>query len=283
MSDFIKPNIVDKEIIIEPNMVLMSKTDKFGTFEFANDNFIKISGYEEYELMGKSMFCVQHPDMPETIYKMMWEKLLNKEEFHVVVKNLAKNGSYYWSITNFTFKTNPKDGEILAIYSKRLAANQKSKDFFKKLYKTLVGIEKKNGIGSAVKYIIGYLEENQLSFQELVDSFYKKSDLNVLSAKTPKEKNTNNKTASTKKRLNELLTSSKKEKTIKQKNDKARIKKTSKPINNLVSSQKDLIDNKTHKEIEKHSSKKEKSLFQKLFGKTDEEIEEERRRKANKK
>jgi len=33
MSDeFIKPNVVDEEIILDPNKIIMSKTDKYGIF-----------------------------------------------------------------------------------------------------------------------------------------------------------------------------------------------------------------------------------------------------------
>jgi len=119
-DDFIKPEIIDQEIFLDPNKIIIYKTDKFGIFEFANDYFIEISGYEEYELMGKSMFCIQHPDMPEAIFKHLWEKLLNKKETSLIVKNLTKSGKYYWSLTNFTFKINKKDDEIIAIYGKNL-------------------------------------------------------------------------------------------------------------------------------------------------------------------
>lgn len=33
--------------------VIMSKTDKFGTIEYANDVFVDVSGYEDYELVGQ--------------------------------------------------------------------------------------------------------------------------------------------------------------------------------------------------------------------------------------
>ena len=250
-EDFIKPEVIDAEIILDPDKVIMSKTDKYGIFEFANDYFMEISGYEEYELMGKSMFCVQHPDMPEVIFKMMWEKLLSKQDFYVIVKNLAKSGKFYWSITNFTFKINNVDGEIEAIYSKRVAANRKSIEFFSKLYKTLLNIEKKNGIDAAEKFIIGFLEEKQTDFSSLVQSFYKDNVFN-------KNANTN----------------------------ASPIVKVSEQKNATVASSEKLkeLQEKAKNVIEDSSkiktSKPKKSLFQKLFGKTEEELEEERRRKG---
>ncbi len=247
-EDFIKPSVIDEEIILDPDRVIMSKTDKYGIFEFANDYFMEISGYEEYELMGKSMFCVQHPDMPEVIFKMMWEKLLSKEDFYVVVKNLAKSGKYYWSITNFTFKINNSDGEIEAIYSKRVAANRKSIEFFSKLYKTLLNIEKKNGIEAAEKFIIGFLEEKQTNFSDLVQSFYKDNFLNNSNDNTPVVDNT-------KQKITTVASTDK----LKELQEKA----------------KNVLEDSTSL----NTKSPKKSLFQKLFGKTEEELEEERRRK----
>ena len=267
MSEFQKPDIVNKEIILDSNKIIMSKTDKFGIFEFANEYFMEISGYEEYELMGKSMFCIQHPDMPEVIFKMMWEKLLKKIDFHVVVKNIAKSGKYYWSITNFTFKTD-EDGEIIAIYSKRIAANRESVTYFSKLYKTLLNIEKENGIDASERYLIGFLEERRLKFNELVDSFYtemfsetRKPDEPIISI--PKEINSKNKTTSISIELNEKPLISKK------------IDKNTHKLQELQKQVEDVVK-KTSKESDK------KSLFQRMFGKTDEEIEEDRKRKAKK-
>ena len=244
-EDFIKPDSIEEEIILDPEKVIMSKTDKYGVLEFANDYFMEVSGYEEYELMGKTMFCVQHPDMPEVIFKMMWEKLLSKENFHVVVKNIAKSGKYYWSITNFTFKVNDADGEIESIYSKRVGANRKSIEFFSKLYKTLLNIEKKNGIEAAEKFIIGLLEEKQTNFNNLVHSFYNNTFFD----------NSTKKEASIIKPNEAII-----------KTDKAK---------ELQEKSKNILEENDN--ISTNSSKK--SLFQKLFGKTEEELEEEKRRK----
>ncbi len=253
MSEFIKPNNINEEIMLDPNKVLMCKTDKKGVFEFANDYFIEVSGYEEYELMGKSMFCIQHPDMPEVIFKMMWEKLLSKKDFHVVVKNLAKNGRYYWSIINFTFKEDSK-GEIASIYSKRKAANEKSKDFFSKLYKTLLVLEKKNGVGASERYMIGFLEERQIDFQTLVKSFHSDKLFDVDSNKVKTQ--------------------------VKPKSVNTSVIKEKKAVN--IKGIEERINTLSNDSLEIKKTKSKKGLFQKLFGKTDEEIAEENRRKGKK-
>ena len=243
-EEFIKPNIVDEEIILDPNRIIMSKTDKFGIFEFANDYFIEVSGYEEYELMGKSMYCVQHPDMPEIIFKHLWEKLLAKNETNIIVKNLTKSGKYYWSLTSFTYKVDEND-EISAIYSKRVAASKESIAFFSKLYKTLKKIEDNKGIEAAEKYAEGFLEEKQTDFNGLVNSFYKKTTATNTKTDPPKT-----------------------------------ITKQSEDKPNIIQELQEKAKNTNEKDVVLPKQKKpKKGLFQKLFGKTEEELEEERRRK----
>lgn len=304
MEDFIKPDKVEEEIVLKADKVIMCKTDKEGIFEFANEYFMEVSGYEEYELMGKSMFCIQHPDMPEVIFKMMWEKLLAKENFNVVVKNIAKTGKFYWSVTNFDFKLDDK-GEIIAIYSKRVAASRDSIEFFSKLYKTLLRIESENGIEASEKYLNGYLEEKRLNFKELVKQFY--DDL----AETPKAKKI--KTETPKPIIKEETPKIEKEFELKlPKSPQVIAKPQSKPIEKskviekieekketkksievkkVIEAKKEVEPKKVVKVEKKAISKIEikkdkiigekpkKSIFQKLFGKTDEEIEEERKRR----
>lgn len=244
-AEFIKPKIVNQEIFLDSGREIISKTDKFGIIEYANDYFMEISGYEEYELMGRDMYCVQHPDMPQVIFKHMWEKLLSHQNFQVVVKNLTKSGKFYWSYTNFTFKVNEQDDEIKAIFSKEITATKESVEYFSKLYKTLVAIEKKNNIQTSEKYIIGFLEEKQTDFNGLVNSFYKKNNKEILIK--PKEKS------------NQA--------------QKLSLDSTNKAVITSVKSQENTPLNNPTKEEDIPNTKSSKGIFQKLFGKTDKEIE----------
>lgn len=76
---------------------IVSKTDKKGIITFANDNFCKISGYTETELIGKNHNIVRHPDMPTIAYKNMWKTISKeKKSWHGIIKNRAKNGDTYY-------------------------------------------------------------------------------------------------------------------------------------------------------------------------------------------
>jgi PAS domain S-box-containing protein len=287
MEEFKKPATINLEIILNPNKVIMSKTNKDGILEFANDYFVEVSGYEEYELMGKSIYCTQHPDMPEVIFKMMWEKLLKKENFHVLVKNLAKNGKYYWAVSDFAFKIDEDNGEILAIYNRRIEASREAVQFFSKLYKKLKNIETESGVLLSEKYLNGHLEEIGKTFTELLDQYNKnkgfktKKNAPVISIAPVINTSIDNATSANK--VTPTVNSVIPNKPInKIKEEPVEVQK-SKEIQQKILETKDL-----QKKVEKIAKEKvvkietetsKKSFFQKMFGKTEEELEEERKRK----
>jgi len=160
-------NIVGKEIKLDPSKTIMSKTDKKGIIEYANEYFMEISGYEEYELMGQPHNIIRHPDMPKVIFKELWVRLKKGENIHALVKNLTKNGDYYWVLTSFETKYN-KDGEIISHYSRRKAAPGNAVYQVEKLYKTLLAIEKTQSVAVAEKYFVGMLEEKNMSYDEFI-------------------------------------------------------------------------------------------------------------------
>jgi PAS domain S-box-containing protein len=82
-----------KEVVDKSSIV--SKTDNKGRITFVNDAFVKISGFEIEELLGKPHSIVRHVDMPKEAFKDMWETLQRKEIWKGEVKNLKKDGSYY--------------------------------------------------------------------------------------------------------------------------------------------------------------------------------------------
>ena len=305
MSEFIKPDTIDAEIILDPNKIIMSKTDKNGIFEFANEYFMEVTGYQEYELMGKSMFCVQHPEMPEVLFKMMWEKLLKQENFQLVVKNLAKSGKYYWSVTNFTFKTDDQN-EIVAIYSKRKAATRDSVSYFDKLYKTLAAIEKTSGIMAAEKFAEGYLEERDMNyFSELTAQFYDQKTADDSFNKTPVDIETviaSSKVISTKPITNIIpegdisielddkpISSITSNLPTKIKPETEIISESIQTVN--IEKEAEVIESSIEevileKEAESNESNSleetKKGFFQRMFGKTEEEIKAEKKRNTKK-
>jgi len=76
---------------------IVSKTNPKGIITYVNDKFCELSGFSKEELIGKSHNIVRHPDMPKEVFKQLWNTInVEKKTWHGKVKNLKKNGGYYW-------------------------------------------------------------------------------------------------------------------------------------------------------------------------------------------
>ncbi len=75
---------------------IVSKANKKGVITYVNDEFCKISGYKEDELVGRPHNTIRHPDMPKQVFKELWHTLLNKKVWKGVIKNRKKDGGFYY-------------------------------------------------------------------------------------------------------------------------------------------------------------------------------------------
>ena len=79
-----------------PNSYVLSETDHLGNILYANDLFCHLAGYEQGELLGEPHNILRHKDMPRIAFKGLWEDVKNKGFWVGIVKNLRKDGAYYW-------------------------------------------------------------------------------------------------------------------------------------------------------------------------------------------
>lgn len=160
--------VIDKEVTWDKTQVIMSKTNAFGIIEYANEVFVDVCGYEDYELMGQPHNIIRHPDMPRVIFKVLWENLKNGKNFHAIVKNLAKSGRYYWVITDFEIARD-ENGVIVNYFGRRQAVPQEVIALhIEPLYKKLLQIEAASGMEFSEKYLIGFLEEKKRTYVEYI-------------------------------------------------------------------------------------------------------------------
>ena len=78
--------------------LFFSTTDKKGVITSGNSVFTRVSGYTFTELFGKPHNIIRHPDMPRAVFKLLWDYLDAGKLIAAYVKNLAKDGSYYWVV-----------------------------------------------------------------------------------------------------------------------------------------------------------------------------------------
>lgn len=86
----------------------------------------------------------RHPDMPKVVFKILWENLKGKNNFHAIIKNLSKSGRYY--------------NEHIAT-----------------LYERLLKIEKANGMEVSERYFNGFLEDRKTTYDAFIRTLMKEN------------------------------------------------------------------------------------------------------------
>ena len=165
-----RPEPKNEEIILDPKRYIVSKTDEKGIIEYGNDYFVEISGYTEAELIEKPHNIIRHPDMPKVIFKLLWDNIKQRKTMKSLVKNLAKDGRYYWVYAEVEPRINPSTSEIIGYTAYRKAAPRKSIETIEPLYKKLKDIEDKSGMEASEKYLKGYLDDKRMSYDQFINS-----------------------------------------------------------------------------------------------------------------
>ena len=92
----------DLERKVAPNELFFSTTDRQGIIRSENSVFVRISRYSVEELTGAPHSITRHPDMPRGAFQLLWDRLLAGRPMGAYVKNLAKDGCFYWVFTTIT-------------------------------------------------------------------------------------------------------------------------------------------------------------------------------------
>ena len=171
------PKPIDNEIKLSSKRYIVSKTDAKGIIEYGNDYFVEISGYSQKELIGQPHSIVRHPDMPKIAFKLMWDRISQGKNFMAVVKNLCKDGSYYWVVTDFEPRVDPLTNEIISHTAFRKAAPQKAIDTMIPIYDKLLELEKDGGMEASGEYLTNFLNENNTTYDAFINKLVGNSGL----------------------------------------------------------------------------------------------------------
>jgi methyl-accepting chemotaxis protein len=94
--------VTNTEYILTDSDSIVSITDTQGKITYINEDFKRISGFTEAELLGQPQNIVRHPDMPVEAFADFWATLKSGRPWVGYVKNRCKNGDYYWVKANAT-------------------------------------------------------------------------------------------------------------------------------------------------------------------------------------
>jgi len=152
--------------------IIISKGDERGDITYANQIFFKLAGYSQSELLYKPHSIIRHPDMPKIIFKLLWDNLKSGKETHTFVKNLSKDGSFYWVYAHIRVAKNP-DGTFRNYVSTRKTMNKKAREIIEPLYAKLLEAEKESGVDSSMALLDEFLSSSGANLSTFNDAMIK--------------------------------------------------------------------------------------------------------------
>lgn len=162
-----------RERVMRENDFIVSKTDAKGIITYCNPIFIEFSGYTEAELLGSQHNIVRHPDMPRAAFKLVWDTIQSGKEVFAYVKNMSKDGSYYWVFTHVAPDFGAH-GNIVGYTSVRRCPGRAAINAVAPVYAQMLAAERAAGardaIAAGTRVLVDLLQKAGKSYEELVFS-----------------------------------------------------------------------------------------------------------------
>ncbi|MCK9491098.1 MAG: EAL domain-containing protein [Sulfurimonas sp.] len=80
---------------IDSNLIV-SKTDLNGNISYLNENFCEISGYTSDEIIGQNHNILRGRTLSNAVHQRLWRATIKKGTWHGRLRNVKKDGSFYW-------------------------------------------------------------------------------------------------------------------------------------------------------------------------------------------
>lgn len=167
-----RPEPSGRERTFAEHEIIVSKTDLKGRLTYVNDVFCKVGLYDEDELLGQPHSIVRHPDMPRSVFQLLWQRISNGEEIFAYVKNLAKNGDHYWVLAHVT-PSFSLDGQMDGYHSNRRVPRRAALAEIERLYARLREAEerhpdRKQGMQAGVALLADDLQRRNIDYDRYV-------------------------------------------------------------------------------------------------------------------
>lgn len=168
-----KNHVTGHQRFFDIDEVIVSKTDLKGKITYANDVFIRISGYNDKQLMGQPHSIIRHPDMPRCVFKLLWQKLNNGQEIFAYVNNRCRNGDHYWVFAHVTPSFDANHQIVSYHSSRRRPKSEIISNSIAPLYAQLLAVEKseisrKVGLEASFLMLNDFIAKQGMSYEELI-------------------------------------------------------------------------------------------------------------------
>lgn len=154
--------------------LIVSKTDTTGRITYANDVFLRMAKFPLDEVIGAPHSLIRHPDMPRSVFKLLWDTIQAKREIFAYVLNMARDGDHYWVFAHVT-PTFDNAGTITGYHSNRRKPDGAQVAKIKDLYGALLTEERrvdnrKDGMLRSVDCLTNTLRDLRMDYDEFIFS-----------------------------------------------------------------------------------------------------------------
>lgn len=118
-----KAEPLNEEILFDGG-VMITETDLSGIITYANKKFREMTGFSKEELVGSPHSINRHPDMPKGAFRAMWKTIKSGDIWRGYVKNMRKDGNYYWVLVYIQPKVDQTDSVIGYVAGRKIASRE---------------------------------------------------------------------------------------------------------------------------------------------------------------
>jgi len=173
--------IANKEVKLKKDETLISRTDIEGNILYYNKPFMRVTGYTNKELLNMPHSILRHPDMPKAIFFIIWKTILSGRSTYAVIKNLTKDGNYYWILSKIKVQKDNYNN-IVSFLSEATQAPQYIIDTILPLYKELLKKEKYSNKENSIKHLTNFLKyNNYATYDDYIYDILKKRKIGFFS------------------------------------------------------------------------------------------------------
>lgn len=164
---------LDIEFTVSGKKELISETDLKGVITFANADFAELSGHSIEKLVGSPHNLIRHRDMPQTVFKLLWDNIKLGREYKAVVQNKRADGKYYWVYSEYFPIL--EDRKLVGYRSKRYPVPKKIVEDVAVIYKKLLDLEETKGLRDAEMFLeLKLHSDGYNNYKEFVEDLYEK-------------------------------------------------------------------------------------------------------------
>lgn len=170
---------VKHEIKCATQQVIVSRTDTEGNIVYCNPTFLEVNSFKSSEIIKQPHSIVRHPDMPKTIFRVIWSIIEQGMPIQAVLKNQTNTGEYYWTLMTIKPQKD-RENKVISYVAYGKQAPDAVIHTIEPLYRILCDIEHEVDIDAALQYLESHLKEEKMTYAQYMKHLTKNREFRCL-------------------------------------------------------------------------------------------------------